>query len=106
MINGNLIGGPSKVACTEIKFGRGVCGVAASTGQTQVVPNVHEFPGHIACDSSSLSEIVVPIISISSGKVLGVLDIDDEGSEAFGEADKVGMEAVVQVLLHSCDWVE
>ncbi|CAL8109177.1 unnamed protein product [Orchesella dallaii] len=95
-----------KVACTEIKFGRGVCGAAASTGKTQVVPNVHDFPGHIACDSSSVSEIVVPIVSPASGRVLGVLDIDDEGPEAFGEADKAGLETVVQILLESCDWTE
>lgn len=54
------------MACTEIKFGRGVCGIAAASGQTQVVRNVHEFPGHIACDSASASEIVVPIVSTTT----------------------------------------
>jgi len=95
-----------KVACTEIKFGRGVCGLAASSGETQVVRNVHEFPGHIACDSASASEIVVPIVSNKSGKVLGVLDIDDVGVEAFDETDKDGLEGVVKILLESSDWNE
>ncbi|GAB5586037.1 hypothetical protein Unana1_00937 [Umbelopsis nana] len=100
-----LILGPfqGKVACTEIQFGKGVCGTVASTQQTQVVKNVHEFPSHIACDSASNSEIVVPLV-LPSGKLIGVIDIDCEELEGFNDDDKVGLEAVAKVIVESCDW--
>ncbi|KAH8554543.1 GAF domain-like protein [Umbelopsis sp. PMI_123] len=100
-----LILGPfqGKVACTEIQFGKGVCGAAAATQQTQVVKNVHEFPSHIACDSASNSEIVVPLV-LSSGKLIGVIDIDCEELEGFNDDDRVGLEAVAKVIVDSCDW--
>ncbi|RUP48298.1 GAF domain-like protein [Jimgerdemannia flammicorona] len=86
-----LILGPfqGKIACTVIPFGKGVCGAAAATKQTQLVRDVHAFPGHIACDSASNSEIVVPLV-LPSGRVIGVLDIDNEAIEGFDEDDKVG----------------
>jgi len=81
-------------ACTRIALGRGVCGAAASRNQTIVVPDVHAFDGHIACDSASLSEIVVPF-SIG-GRLAGVLDIDSPVLNRFHEADRVLFEAVAQ----------
>ncbi|CAM0135744.1 hypothetical protein VKS41_001828 [Umbelopsis sp. WA50703] len=100
-----LILGPfqGKVACTEIQFGKGVCGTAAATKETQVVKDVHEFPDHIACDSASNSEIVVPLV-LPSGKLIGVIDIDCEELEGFNDDDKVGLEAVAKVIIDSCDW--
>ena len=96
--NGKLILGPfqGKPACIEIRFGRGVCGTAAEKNETQLVDNVHEFPGHIACDSASNSEIVVPIRK--DGKVVGVLDIDSTKFARFSERDKEGIEKFVAVL--------
>ncbi|MBR4707367.1 MAG: GAF domain-containing protein [Pseudobutyrivibrio sp.] len=98
MDNGSLLLGPfqGKVACIRIALGKGVCGTAAQLDETQLVPNVHEFPGHIACDSASNSEIVVPIHK--DGKVIGVLDIDSPSLNRFTEDDKVGLEAFVKVL--------
>ncbi len=98
MDNGSLLLGPfqGKVACIRIALGKGVCGTAAQLDETQLVPNVHEFPGHIACDSASNSEIVVPIHK--DGKVIGVLDIDSPSLNRFTEEDKVGLEAFVKVL--------
>ncbi|KAL1935186.1 hypothetical protein VTP01DRAFT_4326 [Rhizomucor pusillus] len=99
-----LILGPfqGKVACTEIAFGKGVCGTGAATRQTQVIKDVHQFPGHIACDSASKSEIVVPMIY--NDKVIGVLDIDCEETEGFDETDRIGLEAIVSILIDSCEW--
>ncbi|KAI7879699.1 GAF domain-like protein [Lichtheimia hyalospora FSU 10163] len=99
-----LILGPfqGKLACTEIPFGKGVCGAAAATQQTQVIKDVHQFPGHIACDSASNSEIVVPMLL--NGKIIGVLDIDCEKTEGFNDQDRVGLEAIVKVLVESCEW--
>ncbi|OPA03626.1 GAF domain-containing protein [Bacillus cereus] len=84
-------------ACVRIPFGRGVCGVAAETKATQLVADVHQFPGHIACDSASNSEIVVPIIK--DGNVIGVLDIDSPEKNRFDEVDQRYLEKFVETLL-------
>lgn len=84
-------------ACVRIPFGRGVCGVAAETKTTQLIADVHQFPGHIACDSASNSEIVVPIIK--EGNVLGVLDIDSPEKNRFDEVDQHYLEKFVETLL-------
>lgn len=84
-------------ACVRIPFGRGVCGVAAETKTTQLVADVHQFPGHIACDSASNSEIVVPIIK--GGNVIGVLDIDSPEKNRFDEVDQRYLEKFVETLL-------
>lgn len=84
-------------ACVRIPFGRGVCGVTAETKTTQLVADVHQFPGHIACDSASNSEIVVPIIK--DGNVIGVLDIDSPEKNRFDEVDQRYLEKFVETLL-------
>ena len=84
-------------ACVRIPFGRGVCGVAAETKTTQLVADVHQFPGHIACDSASNSEIVVPIVK--EGAVIGVLDIDSPEKNRFDELDQRYLEKFVETLL-------
>ena len=96
--NGVLVLGPfqGKTACIEIPLGRGVCGTAAAENRTQVVPDVHLFPGHIACDSASESEIVIPIRK--GGRPVAVLDIDSPMKARFSEEDKTGLEAFVRVL--------
>ena len=93
-----LVLGPfqGKPACIEIPLGRGVCGTAAQTGQTQLVPDVHLFPGHIACDSASNSEIVVPLRV--DGKVVGVLDLDSPWPGRFTVEDQAGLEAVGSIV--------
>ena len=91
-----------KIACTSIPMGRGVCGTAAATRELQLVPDVHLFPGHIACDSASQSEIVVPMIK--DGELLGVLDIDSPIKERFDRQDVEGLSAIVQALLYKTDW--
>lgn len=98
MNKGSLLLGPfqGKVACIRIALGKGVCGTAAGNDETLVVPNVHEFPGHIACDSASNSEIVVPIHK--NGKVVGVLDIDSPKLDRFSKEDKLGLEKFVKSL--------
>ena len=98
MCDGMLVLGPfqGKPACTRIAVGRGVCGTAVAQDATQLVPDVHAFPGHIACDCASNSEIVVPIHK--GGAVYGVLDIDSPLLNRFSEADREGLEALVQVL--------
>ena len=98
MNKGSLLLGPfqGKVACIRIALGKGVCGTAAGNDETLVVPNVHEFPGHIACDCASNSEIVVPIHKY--GKVVGVLDIDSPKLNRFSEDDKLGLEKFVKAL--------
>ena len=98
MENGILVLGPfqGKPACIEIPVGRGVCGTAVAEDKTQLVYDVHEFPGHIACDSASNSEIVVPIHV--EGKIWGVLDIDSPNVGRFTEADREGLEKVVEVV--------
>lgn len=94
-----LVLGPFQgpLACTRIDFGSGVCGHAYSIRETVIVPNVEEFPGHIACSSASKSEIVVPMID-SSGEVFGVLDVDSDRLDDFEEADRVGLERIVAML--------
>ena len=87
---------PGRPACIEIPVGRGVCGTAVAEGKTQLVPDVHQFPGHIACDSASNSEIVVPIRA--DGKIVGVLDLDSSYVGRFTEADQAGLETFVRVL--------
>jgi len=87
-------------ACTRIPLGRGVCGTAAVRRQTIVVPDVHAFDGHIACDSASRSEIVVPLII--RGEVLGVLDIDSPLPDRFGVADRQLFEAIAAVYTNAC----
>ncbi|MDR2994632.1 GAF domain-containing protein [Bacillus cereus] len=84
-------------ACVRIPFGRGVCGVAAETKTTQLVADVHQFPGHIACDSASNSEVVVPIVK--EGTVIGVLDIDSPEKNRFDEVDQRYLEKFVETLL-------
>lgn len=93
-----LILGPfqGKPACIRIPMGKGVCGTAAARGETIVVPNVHEFPGHIACDGASNSEIVLPIYV--GGELFGVLDIDSPIFDRFDENDRVGLEGIVDIL--------
>ena len=88
-----------KVACVRIPFGRGVCGTAAATRISQLVEDVHQFPGHIACDSASNSEVVVPIFK--DGQVVGVLDIDSPSVARFTQEDLAGLEQVVKAL-ESC----
>ena len=88
-----------KVACVRIPFGRGVCGTAAATKTSQLVEDVHQFPGHIACDSASNSEVVVPIVK--DNQVVGVLDIDSPSVARFTQEDLTGLEQVVKAL-ESC----
>lgn len=94
-----LVLGPfqGKVACVRIPFGKGVCGAAAASLQTQRIEDVHAFPGHIACDSASNSELVVPLVK--DGELWGVLDLDSPLTGRFSEADQRGIEALVGVFL-------
>ena len=98
MDNGELKLGPfqGKIACTRIAIGRGVCGTAVAEDKTQLVPDVHAFPGHIACDSASNSEIVIPIHK--KGTVWGVLDIDSPTKGRFTEEDQAGLEELVKII--------
>jgi len=100
---GELVLGPfqGKVACVRIAIGRGVCGTAAERRETLVVPNVHEFPGHIACDAESESEIVVPLLR--DGRLLGVLDLDSPQLARFDQEDAAGLGAAVGLLVQSSD---
>jgi len=94
-----LVLGPFQgpLACARIEFGQGVCGHAYSTASTVIVPNVDEFPGHIACSSASKSEIVVPIMN-GDGSVFGVLDVDSDRLDDFSETDREGLTNVVSVI--------
>jgi GAF domain-containing protein len=96
-----LVVGPfqGKPACVRIAIGKGVCGTAAARRETVIVPNVNEFPGHIACDSASNSEIVVPLVR--DGLLIGVLDLDSPKLERFDAADRDGLERFVKVLMES-----
>ena len=99
LLEGNtLVLGPfgGKPACIEIPMGRGVCGSAAAEKRTLLVPNVHEFPGHIACDSASNSEIVIPLFR--DGEVIGVLDIDSPRYSRFDERDRIGLEEFAKII--------
>ncbi|HEY8616319.1 GAF domain-containing protein [Phenylobacterium sp.] len=91
-----LVVGPYQgtLGCLRIAFGRGVCGAAARSRQTQVVPDVHAFPGHIACDSRSASEIVVPVVD-SQGQLIAVFDVDSERPDAFDEVDAEWLERIL-----------
>ena len=98
MENGKLVLGPfqGKPACIEIGVGRGVCGTAVAQRSTLVVPDVHKFPGHIACDGASNSEIVIPLMG--GGEVVGVLDIDSPLFDRFSEEDRRGLEEFASIL--------
>jgi GAF domain-containing protein len=101
--NEELVLGPfqGQIACVRIPFGKGVCGAAAQSRETQRVLDVHEFPGHIACDSASNSELVVPLVK--EGRLIGVLDLDSPSLARFSEADQVGIEALAQIFLSLTD---
>ncbi|WP_416423123.1 GAF domain-containing protein [Pseudomonas sp. App30] len=101
--NEELVLGPfqGQVACVRIPFSKGVCGAAAATRQTQRVEDVHAFPGHIACDSASNSELVIPLVK--DGRLIGVLDLDSPKLARFSEADQAGMEKMVEIFLRSTD---
>jgi GAF domain-containing protein len=96
-VEDELVLGPfmGKPACIRIPFGRGVCGTAAALGTTQVVPDVHAFPGHIACDADSRSELVVPVLR--DGKVIAVIDLDSPTPGRFDDEDAAGMQILAQV---------
>lgn len=101
--NEELVLGPfqGQIACVRIPFGRGVCGAAAATLKTQRVEDVHAFAGHIACDSASNSELVVPLIK--EGRLIGVLDLDSPSTGRFCEQDQHGIEALVEIFLRLSD---
>ena len=92
-----LVVGPYQgtLGCLRIAFGRGVCGAAAASGRTQLVPDVHAFPGHIACDGRSRSEVVVPVFE-ASGRLIAVLDVDSDRPAAFDEVDVEWLEKIVR----------
>ena len=98
MNQGSLVVGPfqGKVACIRIPIGKGVCGTAVERDEVLVVPDVHAFPGHIACDGASRSEIVLPIHH--DGEIIGVLDIDSPIEDRFKAEDRIGLESLVRVL--------
>jgi GAF domain-containing protein len=100
---GELVLGPfqGKVACVRIAVGQGVCGTAAKRRETVVVPDVHAFPGHIACDAASRSEIVVPLVQ--DGRLLGVLDLDSPELARFDQEDALGLNAAVDLLLQNSE---
>lgn len=102
-VDGELVLGPfqGRPACIRMTFDQGVCGAAAKTRQVQRVEDVNAFPGHIACDSASKSEIVVPLIRF--GKVIGVLDLDSPNLSRFDDEDRRGLEALVDVFLNATD---
>jgi GAF domain-containing protein len=101
--NDELVLGPfqGQIACVRIPFGKGVCGTAAQTRETQRVVDVHEFPGHIACDSASNSELVVPLVK--DGCLIGVLDLDSPSVGRFSEVDQAGIEQLVAIFLNATD---
>jgi GAF domain-containing protein len=97
-VAGELVLGPfiGKPACIRIPFGQGVCGAAAASGKTQLVPDVHAFPGHIACDAASASELVVPVRH--NGQVIAVIDLDSPALARFDAEDAAGVEALAALL--------
>jgi GAF domain-containing protein len=103
-VRADLLVGPfqGKVACARIPFGRGVCGTAAQEARTILVPDVHAFPGHIACDSASNSEIVIPLLV--AGRVVGVFDIDSPRLDRFSTTDQHGLEAMVAAFVRATDF--
>lgn len=98
VIDGELVLGPfaGRPACIRIRFGQGVCGAAAASGETQLVRDVHAFPGHIACDAASRSELVVPVTR--DGAVVAVIDLDSPALARFDEEDARGIEALAELL--------
>ncbi len=98
VVDGELVLGPfqGKAACIRIPFGRGVCGAAAQTGETQLVEDVHAFPGHIACDANSASELVVPVMR--DGQVIAVVDLDSPSRGRFDHDDALGIQSLVAVI--------
>lgn len=98
VVDGELVLGPfqGKAACIRIPFGRGVCGAAAQTGETQLVEDVHAFPGHIACDANSASELVVPVMR--NGQVIAVVDLDSPSRGRFDHDDALGIESLVAII--------
>lgn len=98
VVEGELVLGPfmGKPACIRIAFGQGVCGAAAASSTTQLVPDVHAFPGHIACDAASRSELVVPVLR--DGKVIAVIDLDSPEPARFDAEDAAGIEALAAIL--------
>ena len=101
---GGLVVGPfqGRVACVRIPLGQGVCGTAAERRATLIVPDVHRFPGHIACDSASNSEIVVPLVE--DGRLIGVLDLDSPRFDRFTAADARLLESLAAKVVAACDW--
>ena len=101
VIDGVLVLGPFQgpLACTRIKKGKGVCGTSWEKAETIIVPDVEQFPGHIACSSLSRSEIVVPMIS--NGEVIGVLDIDSTSTDTFNDTDKEYLEQIVKKIIET-----
>ena len=99
LTDGELIVGPyqGSVACIKLKMDTGVCWAGINRKETIIVPDVHKFPGHIACDSLSNSEIVVPLKD-QSGKIIGVLDVDSKALNAFDEEDKIGLERIAELV--------
>lgn len=104
LVNGQLVLGPfqGRPACVRLPVGKGVCGTAAARRATVLVPDVREFPGHIACDAASQSEIVVPLLK--DGALLGVLDLDSPKPGRFDDADQAGLERIAARLAHATDW--
>lgn len=102
--NDELILGPfqGKVACVHIAIGKGVCGKAAQEDKTQLVEDVHQFPGHIACDSASNSEVVIPLRS--NGRIVGVLDVDSPLVGRFDSVDATELEKLARIIEEACDW--
>ena len=101
MVDGELVLGPfqGKAACIRIPLGKGVCGTAAASGETQLVPDVHAFPGHIACDAASASELVVPVKR--DGQVIAVIDLDSPTLNRFDAEDAAGIEALAAAIAES-----
>ena len=98
VVDGALVLGPfqGKAACIRIPFGKGVCGTAAATGTTQLIDDVHAFPGHIACDANSASELVVPVMR--DGNVIAVIDLDSPSLNRFDAEDAKGIELLASIL--------
>ncbi|MBC2670068.1 GAF domain-containing protein [Novosphingobium piscinae] len=98
MVDGGLVLGPfiGKPACIRIALGQGVCGTAAARAETQLVPDVHAFPGHIACDAASRSELVVPVLR--DGQVIAVIDLDSPEPARFDPVDAAGIEALARII--------
>ena len=101
VIGGELVLGPfmGKPACIRIPLGQGVCGTAAASGETQLVADVHAFPGHIACDAESVSELVVPVMR--DGRTVAVIDLDSPEAARFDAEDAAGMEALAATIAHA-----